>query len=56
MNRKLLFLMKRGHHIVPSPSTALRPTFDLKIAMTLIGMCDPKFQSLMEFTTQHYHR
>ena len=33
-----------------------RPTFDLKIALTLIGMCDPKFQSLPEFTTQHYHR
>ena len=33
-----------------------RPTFDLKIALTLIGMCDTKFQSLMEFTTQHYHR
>ena len=44
-----------SNYIVPSSSTAIRSSFDLKIALTLTGMCDPKFQSLTEFTTQHYH-
>ena len=53
---KKIFFWYFGRSDVFKKSFQFLLTFNLKIALTLIGMCDPKFQSLTEFTTQHYHR